>query len=743
MRLTLRTLLAYLDGVLDRQEAKVLQEKVAQGRLAKGMVDRIQTVIMQPKLAAPKVDARGTAGDANVVAEYLDNTMQALHVAEFEQACLAEDARLAEAASCHQILTIVLAKPAIVSPELRNRVRRLGNSGSLQAGEQDTKVRRGAGVFESLRNSVIERNGKRLRIDPNHRGLVTTTEEPRVTPERAIAAVGLELDDKLISQVPEYLRSGKSGHWSNTLTIVGLLGALGFVAWLSLGSLDNVRILLNQNTKIEGPSSDAPVVQQPSQLPPPIVESSSTPPEPLVESVAPPMIPAGTPQSETEPTATEPPIVETSIVAPPAGELPVVPPPLVEPLDAPVPSSKPPIAPSTAWLHWQPETKESTRALVFARRETPGSTPSIRRLTNGESLSGEEQLVVPPAFRTEFIVTPGIRWVASDESVIDSLSSDADDSAAVYLRLGRALVHATPDCQNLVLKTPIDSFTLRMKDASSIVAIELRYKRVVGRTVEQAIESLSTSPIGMMQPVLSLVCVAGEATIDPLNEQSLPVQVGQGFEWTSDSAIRPTVIKEVPWWYRTSFQRPIDGEAAQDLSSRMSEVAATDSNEKAKTPLELLHASIDSRRSETAALALRATFLLGGYSRCFGSDALLSNPASRPHRAVILDSFYQSLGVNVQGVANVKETIEATDLPRSARLIGLLSLPDDAQLSDGQDRVLVESLGSPFTDERVLAIYQLNAILGKEYGFQSDRPSVDSIQQWKRLLNSAKIRWPQ
>jgi hypothetical protein len=783
MRLTLRTLLAYLDGVLDRQDAKDLQEKVAQGRLAKGMVDRIQSVIKRPKLAAPKVDARGTAGDANVVAEYLDNTMQALHVAEFEQACLAEDARLAEVASCHQILTIVLAKPATVSSELRDRVHRLGSSEFVPGGRQEVKVHDGPLGLESLQDSIVERNGKRFRIDQNHRGLASENEIIRATPERAIAATGLELNDKLISHVPEYLKSGNSGHWSSTFTILGLLAALVFVAWLSLGSLEDVRDLLYQNTSIERPSSEDSTAQQSRDVaasnstdgtkilqrnatPPdpsihvdrttstsPIVEANSAPPGPLVEAVAPPMIPETTPQTPIEPMATEPPAVAPPAVTPPAVTPPAVTPPAVPPPVAPLPidpttpANEPLTTSAKAWLHWQPETKESAMALVFATRESKGAETSIRRLTNGESLDRDEQLIVPPAFRTEFHVAPGIRWVVSDETALESLTSDAVDSAAVQMRLGRALVHATPDCQSLVLKTPIDSIAIQMKDASSIVAIELRYQRRVGRTVEQAIESLSADSIGMMQPVLTLVCVAGEATLERIDDEPLQMEVGQGFEWVADTPVRPIIIDEVPWWYRTSFQRPIDAEAAQDLASRMADDSttttnATTNNQEAKSTLEQLRALIDSRRSETAALAMRSMFLLGEYSKCFGSDAILSNPASRPHRSVILDSFYQSLGAHAQGVMKVKEVIEAADLPRAARLIGLISLPDDSQLADGQDRVLVESLGSPFVDERILAIYQLNAILGKEHGFQSDRPSPDSIQQWKRLLNSAKIRWP-
>ncbi len=68
------------------------------------------------------------------------------------------------------------------------------------------------------------------------------------------------------------------------------------------------------------------------------------------------------------------------------------------------------------------------------------------------------------------------------------------------------------------------------------------------------------------------------------------------------------------------------------------------------------------------------------------------------------------------------------------------AIPDNHQLADGVDRILVESLSSPFVDERSLAIYQLQMIMGKEHGYQSDRPSHDSLQRWKQMLNTAKIR---
>ncbi|MFM7843602.1 MAG: hypothetical protein ACKPEY_05145, partial [Planctomycetota bacterium] len=125
MRLTLRTLLAYLDDLLDPLDAVELGRRIDESKFATELVQRIRQRSKQPRLGAPKVDGRGIGLDANSVAEYLDNTLAADRVPEFEKVCLESDVHLSEVASCHHILALVLDKPATVSPALRNRAHRL------------------------------------------------------------------------------------------------------------------------------------------------------------------------------------------------------------------------------------------------------------------------------------------------------------------------------------------------------------------------------------------------------------------------------------------------------------------------------------------------------------------------------------------------------------------------------------------------------------------------------------------
>lgn len=122
MRLTLRTLLAYLDNTLEPADAEILRQKVAESGFATQLVQKIRQKLSDPDLPAPSPEAIGPVHDANVISEYLDSTLPHEQVAEIERACLEIDANLSEAAACHQILTMVLGNRADVPPELRQRI---------------------------------------------------------------------------------------------------------------------------------------------------------------------------------------------------------------------------------------------------------------------------------------------------------------------------------------------------------------------------------------------------------------------------------------------------------------------------------------------------------------------------------------------------------------------------------------------------------------------------------------------
>ena len=123
MRLTLRTLLAYLDDILEPSQAKEIGEKIQESTFAASLVSKIQDVVRRRRIGAPKVSGRGSKPDPNVVAEYLDNTLPAEFVTEVERVCLESDLHLAEVAACHQVLTLVLGEAVDIPPEMREHMR--------------------------------------------------------------------------------------------------------------------------------------------------------------------------------------------------------------------------------------------------------------------------------------------------------------------------------------------------------------------------------------------------------------------------------------------------------------------------------------------------------------------------------------------------------------------------------------------------------------------------------------------
>ncbi|MBS0260983.1 MAG: hypothetical protein JSS02_03430, partial [Planctomycetes bacterium] len=126
MRLTLRTLLAYLDDVLEPAHAREIGEKLAESSLASDLVSRIRDVMRRRRLTAPMLSGPGVGIDPNTVGEYLDNTLPPDGVADVEKICLESDVHLAEVAACHQILTLAQSEPVDVSAETRERMYALG-----------------------------------------------------------------------------------------------------------------------------------------------------------------------------------------------------------------------------------------------------------------------------------------------------------------------------------------------------------------------------------------------------------------------------------------------------------------------------------------------------------------------------------------------------------------------------------------------------------------------------------------
>lgn len=221
MRLTLRTLLAYMDDILEPADHEDLGKKIEASDFATELIHRSRDTVRRLRLGAPAVLSEGSddvldsvdLGDANAVAEYLDNTLPPEQVADFERMCLepgnGPDMHLAEVASCHHVLTMVLGEPAEVESDLKSRMYDL-----------PAKIA----------------NGQRLRIEPPHAAVssVPETAPPTFTASptaQSKVSPSIAADPEL----PDYLREAaaakrRSRNWAIAVSFL-VLCAVG--AWLA------------------------------------------------------------------------------------------------------------------------------------------------------------------------------------------------------------------------------------------------------------------------------------------------------------------------------------------------------------------------------------------------------------------------------------------------------------------------------------------------------------------------------
>ncbi len=129
MRLTLRTLLAYLDDRLAPTNAREIGQKIANSPFATELTERIKEVKRRRRLA--NADPAKPLIDANLIAEYLDDQLTPELVGKVEQQLLSSDALLAEVASAHEILGL-LRDPVPLDPRLRDRLYAMDPNGPAE-----------------------------------------------------------------------------------------------------------------------------------------------------------------------------------------------------------------------------------------------------------------------------------------------------------------------------------------------------------------------------------------------------------------------------------------------------------------------------------------------------------------------------------------------------------------------------------------------------------------------------------
>jgi len=146
MRLTLRTLLAYIDDRLPPEKAREIGLKIQKSPFATELADRVREVKRRRRIAADQDKVPPV--DANLIAEYLDDQLAPDVVARLEQRILASDALLAEVAAAHELVGM-LREPVPVDRRLRDRLLSQDPGGMTAAAQVESDEKAAAGAHST------------------------------------------------------------------------------------------------------------------------------------------------------------------------------------------------------------------------------------------------------------------------------------------------------------------------------------------------------------------------------------------------------------------------------------------------------------------------------------------------------------------------------------------------------------------------------------------------------------------
>jgi hypothetical protein len=729
MRLTLRTMLAYLDEILDADDALEIGKKIEESTFASGLVHRIRSSIRRLRLGAPKLEGKGMGLDPNTVAEYLDSTLPSDRVPDFEKVCLESDVHLAEVASCHQILALVLGEPADVGPATRERMYRVGTLPTDGAPAKSPAASDQAGTAAKTGQSAVSPAAAGTAASGSAAAAATT-------PKEKVARAKPEIPDYL-------LQSRRKPMWPLAITVV-VAFVLAAVALLAMGPLNSNHPLLalfsggkpqEVATGPEGQPAQGDTKGRPAQPAPANGKSGETVPvtPPVLEpdkgnGKAPQTVAPPPPVEPTVPNVVEPPAAPNPTVpnvgpnepaapvVPPAE--PVVPPPAtVTPPDTPTPGDSEVPKPTTpqapvdmgryisveqALLYFDPKTSESYR------------------LPPNASLSSGQRLLVLPTYRPQFVLTSGIQVTLANETSLQLRAPDARGVPGLAIEYGRALL-STPGKAGVQIGLQFGgrSGIATFGNADSVLAVEVRRYRQPGSDPES--ETAHT--------IVNLWTINGQIGWEE-SGQMATIDAGHMRLLVDQQPGRTDVAGELPEWIISRSLTGIDRIASLDLETKLVLDRSI-----VLTLLELLQ----DRKVEVRALAVRCLSYLDYHEPAV---KMLNDETMKSYWPAQYDAFQDALARSPQSAVQVRMAFERERKDDGPALYRLLWSYSPQQLETGGAAQIVDYLDHTSMDFRVLAFINLWRITGSPQLYRPEQTEVrrkTDVRRWRDRLKEGTI----
>ncbi len=743
MRLTLRTMLAYLDDVLDPADAQELAAKIEESPVAADLIKRIQKSTRNAGVSAPPLDGPGAAIDANTAAEYLDSTLAPERMSEVDVVCMESDSYLAEIASCHQILALVLGQPLELEPSLRERIYGIPeiaaspppfieNDQDAESGAVETGQNEKVPAAGDIGAGAQEGGGGKIAAPPKNR------------------------------EVPAYLRGGDGGVRSLPMVLTIVVGFLVAAVGLRiLGPFDSRHPLLRS---MFGDTAPVAVNEQPVAAPAPEKatekavgnqqgqpasanegaaansenETSETSESKAGAETLPPaaVIPESAPVPEVSVPDTT--VTDAASAASPAAAEPISPRQPAAPFgvgEAPAPSTKPPAVTNPPPTPVQPaensagESSSSTSEAVDLGRYLSDGQVAARfdkassawmRLPVRAVIRAGDLIWTPPANRAKFLIG-GVQVTLEGGAQVVFEKGPADNIPRIRVDYGRGRVFPLADEKATVfLDLGGRSGLAEFENADSIFGFEVWKLLNAGEDPELA----------AVKQMVGLYATLGAVVWREEDGQAVTLDATHFRFYAGEAAGKTGALAKLPEWVEGGDVRDIDRRAAATMEA----MVAFDQ------PVRIsLNEAAEDRRSEVRSLAVRSLCQLGDFEalvNVFKDD--LQHASWRFH----VYAAREAMARNPATAAAIRQTWERRhgkeDGQRLYRLLWGYS-PD--QLKEEAPK-LVKLLEHEMIEFRALAFVNLQEITGATQGYRAEKTAArrrSAVNRWKTMLEKGEI----
>ena len=729
MRLTLRTLLAYLDKILDDHDRILLEKKIQESDFAQNLIRRSRDTLTDQDLSAMDPIGHGIRQDPNLVAEYLDNTMAKEQIEEFERQCLDmssdADTRLAEITACHHILTIVLGEPLQFTASSRERMYRIGDDGAIPLSAENSEY-----------ENAVPINSQTVSDAVNETHDSTEAES--------------ELAFEAGSRIPGYLRDDeKRSRW---LPLVATTMVAAVITGLLLVLFSSNQPAEESNAGIartdlpasvtgqapaEGEESPSDVdAAPPSALvtAPPAANATEEPgvvdiaaPSESVTTKTPEPTPQAEPEESTQTASADaqggssdvPVTLEDSITS--EGELP----------DSAADKNDPSrdkdqeIAEESTPSDTTQPVKQVLGRLISEDQillATRTGFDDFRWLPPQSNLETGHQLLALPTFRPNLVMI-ALTVELEGGSLLSLLDLSEGGIPTIKLSYGRMVVRTNRNDGRFKLTVNQDRIIeITLKNTETIIGIEVQPQQQPGLDPE----------LSEQQVAVNLYAMRGAAT---WHEGAIhgTVQAGQNQNLTQMPPPEPESVLQIPEWIVKAQMTKLESRAVPAIRN----VVQADRSVK----LSLLELVEKRRQVEVKQLALRCCAHIGYFApliEALGDEKMKSrwgNCIVYLSDAVWRDPEYaKRVRMSLENIRNEK----GFDLYRM-----LWGYTNEGLINNGEAAQLVEFLSSDDLDYRVLSHWNLNQITGKGYSYQpqkSEQQRKLSVKRWQSLLDKVNIK---